>query len=211
MTVKSIQQLNQEFLAEYLPEQPAPDKPEAETPKAGTAETVPESAPRGPPVWKELLYLLMKITAIALTFVLMFTFLFGLVRVQEPSMAPAIKDGDLVIFYRYTQSGYLSQDIVALDYNGQRQVRRVAATAGDIVDIAEGGLIINGALQHEPGIYQQTERYQEGMVFPLTVPDGEIFVLGDGREGAADSRIYGCVKIEDTLGKVMTIIRRRNI
>jgi signal peptidase I len=126
-------------------------------------------------------------------------------------MAPAIKDGDLVLFYRYTNTGYVPQDVIALEYNGSKQARRVVATAGDTVDIKEGCLVINGAMQQEAGIYQTTERYQDGVDFPLTVPEGQVFVLGDSRTGAADSRMYGCVEIKDTLGKVMTVIRRRSI
>ena len=126
-------------------------------------------------------------------------------------MIPAVKDGDLVLYYRYTRSGYLPQDVIALEKDGQKQVRRVVATAGDTVDITEDGLVINGALQQESEIYQKTERYRDGVEFPLTVPEGQVFVLGDNREGATDSRVYGCVKIEDTLGKVMTVIRRRSI
>jgi len=163
------------------------------------------------PVWKDLLFLFVKIAVIALVFVMLFTFLFGIIRYQEPSMAPAIKDGDLVIFYRYSQNGYLPQDAIVLSYDGQRQVRRVVATAGDTVDITEYGLLVNGALQQEAEIYYDTERYLEGVDLPLTVPDGHVFVLGDKRAGAADSRIYGPVMIENTEGKVMTVIRRRGI
>ena len=162
-------------------------------------------------VMKDLLFLLVKIAVIVVAFVMLFTFVFGIVRYQDPSMVPAIKDGDLVVFYRSTSSGYLPQDVVVLEYQGQKQVRRVLATAGDTVDINEDGLLINGAQQQEQGIYQNTERYEEGVDFPLTVPEGEVFVLGDSRENATDSRIYGCVKTDDTLGKVMTVIRRRAI
>ena len=126
-------------------------------------------------------------------------------------MAPAIKDGDLVFFYRYTSAGYLPQDVIVLEYNGQRQARRVVATAGDTVDITENGLVINGAQQHEPEIHHKTERYQDGVSFPLTVPERQVFVLGDNRTDSTDSRKYGCIRIEDTLGKVMTVIRRRDI
>lgn len=172
----------------------------------------PETTTRQQPaVLKELVILLVKIASIALVVVLLFTFLYGAIRYPEPSMAPAVKDGDLVIFYRYTKSGYLPQDVVALEYNGQKQVRRVIAMAGDVVDITEDGLVINGALQQEPGIYQRTQRYQEGVDFPLTVPEGRVFLLADSRTGAVDSRVYGCVELEATLGKVMSLIRQRNI
>ncbi|MCL2014372.1 MAG: signal peptidase I [Oscillospiraceae bacterium] len=162
-------------------------------------------------VWKDLIFLLVKTASIALAFMLLFTFLFGIARYQDPSMAPAVRDGDLVIFYRHAKNGYLPQDAIALKKDGQMQVRRVVAVAGDTVDITPDGLVINGALQYEPEIYQKTERYEEGVDFPLTVPEGHIFVLGDSREGAADSRIYNSVKAGDTLGKVMTVIRRRSI
>jgi signal peptidase I len=71
--------------------------------------------------------------------------------------------------------------------------------------------MFNGALQKEPEIYQHTERYAGGVEFPLTVPGGRVFVLGDGRAGAADSRIYDCVRIGDTYGKVIAVVRRRSI
>jgi signal peptidase I len=180
-------------------------EPEAEKEKAR------KNKRKKPSLLSDILFLMMKITLISLAFALLFTFLFGLIRYQEPTMAPAVKDGDLVIFHRYPSNGYQVRDAVVLEYNGQRIVRRVVATAGDIVDVTEDGLLINGAPQQEPDIYQKTERYQEGVEFPLTVPDGQVFVLADARAGATDSRIYNCIKIEDTLGKVMAVIRRRSI
>ena len=186
-------------------------QPKAMRKKVSLQETTSKKPAQGQSVLKDLLYLLVKIAAIALVFVLLFTFLFGIIRYQDPSMDPAIKDGDLVVFYRYNKSGYLPQDAIVVEYGGKLQVRRVVATAGDVVNITEDGLVINGALQQEPGIYQKTQRYAEGEKFPLTVPEGEVFVLGDGREGATDSRIYGCVKTDDTLGKVMMVIRKRGI
>jgi signal peptidase I len=210
---------------QQAPQQTSPQTPQQASPQSSqpasrqkpqraaqqAAQQAPRRAPQQPSALKDLLFLLIKTAAIALAFILLFTFLFGIVRYQEPSMVPAIKDGDLVIYHRLSQSGYQPNNVVVLEYHGQKQARRVVATAGDTVDITGQGLLINGALQQEPGIYQDTERYAEGIDFPLTVPEGEIFLLGDSRTGATDSRIYGCVKVEDTLGKVMTIIRRRGI
>lgn len=159
---------------------------------------------------EEILFLLAKIAAIIVVFLLVFLFLFGLCRNSEASMDPAVKDGDLVMFYRLDKN-YIAQDTLVLEFEGHKQVRRVVATAGDTVDITEEGLLVNGALQQEAEIYSLTQRYEDGVEFPLTVREGEVFVLGDSRVNAADSRIYGAVRVKDTLGKVMTILRWRNI
>jgi len=179
----------------------------------GKASAAPAAAaaPQATPVWKDLLFLLAKLAGIALVFMVLFSFVFGVMRYQDPAMSPAVKDGDLVVFHRYTKSGYRPQDAVVVKFEGEKQVRRVVATEGDTVDISGGGVIVNGARQQETGIYVETERYEGGVSFPLQVPAGCVFVLGDERHIAADSRVYGPVKIADTLGKVMTVIRRRGI
>ena len=106
---------------------------------------------------------------------------------------------------------YVKSDVLALEYEGETQARRVIAVAGDEVDITEDGLFINGSLQQEHEIYEETVRYDTDIEFPLMVGEGQVFVLGDGRENAADSRVYGCVNVEDTMGKLMMIIRHRGI
>lgn len=166
--------------------------------------------PEASSLFKETMFLLLKIAAVVIAFILVFTFLYGLHRNTDPAMDPAIRDGDLVLFYRLDKT-YAAGDTLLLEYDGQRQVRRVVATAGDTVDITEDGLMINGALQQEPKIYQETYPYADGVTFPLTIGEGQVFVLGDARENATDSRIYGAVNTKDTLGKVITILRRRNI
>ena len=163
-----------------------------------------------PSVWQELGALAIKILVISVSSVLIFTFMYGFHRNTDPDMAPMVKAGDLVLFYRLSRD-YAVGDLLLLDFQGERQVRRVIANAGDTVDITESGLIINGALQHEPEIFQQTWRYTYGIPFPLTVEEGQVFVLGDARENATDSRVYGPVNTSDTLGTVITVIRRRGL
>ena len=163
---------------------------------------------KAPPIWKDLLALFLKIAALAALFLLLITFLFGLYRNQDGDMFPSVKDGDLVVFYRLDDD-YHASDCLVLDYQGQRQVRRVIAVAGDTVDITEDGLFVDGVLQYEPDIYESTFRYEDGCDFPVTLQDGEVFVLGDARDNATDSRVYGPVKADDALGKVIMIIRRR--
>jgi len=162
------------------------------------------------PVSRELLNLLIKIGAIAAVLVLTFTFVYGLQRNTDPGMAPAVKDGDLVMFYRLDKD-YAIGDLLLVDFQGESQVRRVVAKAGDTVDISDGGLIVNGALQQEPDIYQQSRRYADGVSFPLTVGQGQVFVLGDARENASDSRVYGPLDTKDTGGTVIVIVRGRGL
>lgn len=169
----------------------------------GTAATQPS-------LQKDILYLLAKLAAISVFFLLLFTLMFGLYRNTDGSMFPGVRDGDLVMFYRLDKR-YVARDTLVLAYQGQKQVRRVVATAGDTVDITEEGLLINGALQQELDIYAATQRYDNGVEFPLVVPEGHVFVLGDSRTNATDSRVYGTLDISDTLGKVMSILRQRNI
>ncbi len=159
---------------------------------------------------RELLYLAIKILGIVLVFFLVFTFIYGVGRVTDESMSPAMREGDLVIFYRLDQA-YSAGDVLLLEYEGKRQIRRVVAVAGDTVDITEEGLFINGALQQEPHIFESTARYENDLELPLTVGEGQVFVLADARENATDSRVYGIVDTHDTLGKVIALFRRRNL
>jgi signal peptidase I len=165
--------------------------------------------PEQPTLMQEIIYLLIKIDCLLLVFGLLVIFVFGLIRYSDAAMEPAVQDGDLVLFYRLDKD-YVASDVVVLDYEGRFQVQRVVAVAGDTVDITDEGLFINGALQEEPSVYERTIRYLEGIDFPVTLNEGEVFVLGDNRDSSTDSRIYGPVKAADTCGKVMTVIRRRN-
>jgi signal peptidase I len=171
----------------------------------------PRGRPKGQPsVWRELLSLFIKLAAICAAFALAFTFLYGLHRNLDPDMTPAVKDGDLVLFYR-PDKDYAAGELLVLSFRGQKQVRRVVAAAGDTVDITESGFTVNGALQQELNIYEDTQRYEDGTELPVTLAEGEVFVLGDSRENATDSRVYGPVKVKDTLGTVIAVIRRRNM
>lgn len=164
---------------------------------------------RKPSLLQDIVALLIKIFAILTIFVLLFTFLFGIFTVKDVSMSPALQDGDLVFFYRLA-NGFVASDAVVVEYEGEKQVRRVVAVSGDTVDITEDGLFINGAFISEESS-DEILLYQDGITFPVTVPDGHIFVLADVRNGPADSRMYGTVSENDVLGKVATIIRQRNI
>ena len=164
---------------------------------------------KGPPGIKDdIIYLLGKIVFVIATLALLYFFLFGIIRYNDDGMKPALKDGDVVVYYRLDKK-YSVGDLLTYEYKGKLRVARVIATAGSTIDINEDGLIVNGSPQQEQDIYKETLLYKEGVEFPLKVPEGSLFVLGDNRTSAVDSRVFGAIPIKDTQGKVVTIVRRR--
>lgn len=170
------------------------------------AETVEQPAKKPPGVLNDILKLILKILVIVLVFMLMFTFLFGTAKVADNAMDPNIKEGDRIIYYRLDKN-YVATNCVAFRYNNQTNVMRVVAVAGDTVDMTEDGLVINGALQSEPDPSKDTLPFKEGASFPVKLKKGEVFLMGDNRPEAVDSRQFGPVQAKDTLGELMTVIR----
>lgn len=163
-----------------------------------------------PSLAQDIIQLLLKIVILILVIFLIFTFLYGIVRINDISMKPSIKDGDLVVYYRLDHR-FISGDVAVFEKDNKTMTGRVVAVAGDTVDITKDGLMINGAEQISQDIYFDTTRFKNGVDFPLTVKEGQVFVLGDNRPKASDSRIYGCIDLKEIRGKVIAIIRSRGI
>ena len=159
---------------------------------------------------KDLIALFLKMLITAFVLYIVSMLVFGVFRSGDMSMSPGIGEGDLVFTYRLDKD-YCANDLVVIKYEDAYQVRRVVAIAGDTVDISEKGLVINGQLQSEPDIRKQTYAYAEGISFPITLNNGEIFILADDRENATDSRYYGPIVTEDTCGAVMAVLRHNGL
>lgn len=172
-----------------------------------TAEPAGAVPPR-PSILHDLLMLFLKIALVVVLGVALLTFVFGLYRVNDDYMQPAVKSGDVVMYYRLDRK-FVAGDVLVLHYNGRLTCSRVIAVAGDEVNIDSEGLLVNGSYQQEQGITDDTTQVADGVTFPLTVPEGSVFLLGDHRTSAVDSRIYGCVPEGDIWGKMMGQFRWR--
>lgn len=140
---------------------------------------------------------------------LLMTQVFLLTQVKGNAMFPALKDGDLVFAFRL-QSEYRQDDVVIYENNGETQVGRVIAKEGDVVTLDDSGtLTVNGTVQDGEIVYPTYAK--EGLDYPLRVPEGTMFLLGDYRTQAKDSRDFGPVPLSEVEGKVITILRRRGI
>ena len=129
-----------------------------------------------------------------LAVVVVFTFLIRLIGVDGHSMVPSLQDGDRLLVTTSLLSGeYKYGDIVIIQKGafagGEPIVKRVIATGGQTVDIdfETGAVYVDGALLEEDYINELTF-VEEGTEFPLTVPEGSIFVMGDNRNHSSDSR-----------------------
>jgi signal peptidase I len=129
-----------------------------------------------------------------LTVVLVFTFLVRLIGVQGHSMVPSLQNGDrLLVLSPLLDDSFQRGDIVVLRKgtfaDGEPIVKRIIATAGQTVDIdfATGTVTVDGQVLQESYINELTFE-QEGTAFPLTVPAGSVFVMGDNRNHSNDSR-----------------------
>lgn len=140
--------------------------------------------------------------------IVVFVFFFRAVTVSGPSMIPTLQSGDKIIV---RSIGYTAArgDVVVVDgYNkyGDPLVKRVIGVGGDQVDIdfATGVVTVNGAAIDEPYLGTPTNRAGD-VSFPLTVPSGMVFVMGDNRQVSLDSRWQqiGFIDTRDLLGKVI--------
>jgi signal peptidase I len=137
-----------------------------------------------------------------------FTFMFGIARINGEAMYPRIRDGDL-IFYSRIGKDYSIGDVLTFRVDGVRRVARVVAKGGDVVDINEDGqLLVNGNVQEEE-IFYQTEAHISDVTYPYTVAENSYFLLCDFRTISLDSRDYGAISEADIDGQVISILLRR--
>ena len=165
--------------------------------------------------WKQSVILyLHDLVYMLVVILLLFLLFFRVIVVSGDSMYSTLMDGDYLlllskIFYQEPQQG----DIIVASKDsyddGAPIIKRVIATEGQIVDIDfENGIVyVDGLPMDEPYINNLTTR-AEGVLFPLFVEKGCIFVLGDNRAVSKDSRHpeIGLIDTRQVMGKAVFLI-----
>ncbi len=136
---------------------------------------------------------------------------FGVGSVQNGDMHPTMEAGDVYFYYRL-QTKWHAGDLVCAQKEGKVLVGRVAAQAGDRVEITPAGeVLVNGSRVVENDIHTDTPAYEGGPEYPVQLGEGELFLLCDERLAGADSRLYGPVSAEECRGKILVLVRRNNL
>lgn len=158
---------------------------------------------------KNVLLWIFEITVTLVFAVVTAILLFQSVTMQESSMEPTLSVGDKYFVNRviYKVSAPKRGDVIVFRTNAEDDaalhIRRVVGIPGDVIQIANGRILLNG------------ETYKEGKDFPsisspgaaaspISLENGEYFVLGDNRNNSEDSRHgdIGIVKKRYITGKL---------
>ena len=128
------------------------------------------------------------------------SFFIPIVGVEGTSMNDTLADGD----YVYVSKGYRTAtrgDIVLFNYSDKQLIKRIIGVAGDsvYVDSLSDTVILNGNVLNEPYVNYP---HVPGTDEEIKVPEGYVFVMGDHRNNSHDSRRFGCIPVEDIIGKV---------
>ena len=118
-------------------------------------------------------------------------------------MEPTLSDGEILFLRRTKEVG--AGDIAGFYYEGKILLKRVIGMPGDEIEIdTDGNVSVNGQPLEEPYLREKSlEKCQ--LEFPVTVPEGTFFVLGDNRAVSVDSRdlSVGYVRKDQVVGRAV--------
>lgn len=152
------------------------------------------------------------------------TFLFQAFTIPSGSMLETVQIGDYLLVNKFIYGvknpftdNYLIEadgpqigDIIVFKYPGDPSIdyiKRVEGLPGDVIEVRDKQLYRNGEAVHEdyiqhihPNLIGRLDN-----IGPITVPEGEYFVMGDNRDNSEDSRAWGTVKRNAIHGKAWRI------
>ena len=175
------------------------------------AEPSPEPASEPPPeerkglTWRRFLIETVIVFGLAIPLALgLHTFVTQVYAISGSSMEPTLHHGERVVIDKisgaFTDLEFGDVVIFSSPKNSSRNlVKRVIGVPGDRIVLRGDTVYRNGVELDET--YALRSLYHEDDEF--TVPEGEIFVLGDNRPQSKDSRHFGTIDAESVRGRVV--------
>lgn len=158
--------------------------------------------------WRAILEIVQALALAVVISVVLNLFVVQVTEVRQRSMEATLEQNDRVLVSKvdYRFSTPEPGDIIVFNPPNESSipyVKRVVAVGGDVIDLRDGRVYVNGRLSEMPQARGNTLPQQPRISYPFTVPDGEVFVLGDNRLSSSDSRTFGSVPVANVIGKVI--------
>lgn len=145
--------------------------------------------------------------------VLVRSFLLSSSVVMGESMSPTFEHNDRLVISKISDIERFDMVVFHAPDADDYYVKRVIGLPGDTIEIDEEVLYVNGEAIQEPYIAEsedeedspitrKTDFTLEEMTGQSSVPDQNLFVLGDNRMNSKDSRFFGFIHEDDVIGKV---------
>jgi signal peptidase I len=77
-------------------------------------------------------------------------------------------------------------------------IKRVIAVGGETIEIRDNQVLVDGVALDEPYVKEGSRMPLYG---PFTVPEGQVFVMGDNRSQSTDSRVFGPIREDSIIGR----------
>ncbi|MEM6869351.1 MAG: signal peptidase I [Cyanobacteria bacterium P01_C01_bin.121] len=162
--------------------------------------------------WKKTLIENVRLVAIALVIAIFVRFFIAEPRfIPSPSMVPTLAVGDRLLVEKVSYHLHLPNrgDIVVFEPPPQLQeygyqasqafIKRVIGLPGQQVQVSQGKVYVNG----EPLAENYVLEAPQYEMPPVTVPAGQLFVMGDNRNDSNDSHVWGFLPIENVIGRAL--------
>ena len=146
--------------------------------------------------YKKIRNFVIVLAVVSSIIIVIYKYLIGFSPISGYSMFPTLENGDYVLYSRIDHS-FQCGDVIALQLpSGEKYVKRIVAIGGDTVDIIDGVFYRNGEAIDD----MLTLEEEGGIIYPLIVPEGDVFTLGDNRPESIDSRFFGTVNLRQVQG-----------
>jgi len=119
---------------------------------------------------------------------------------SSTSMENTVRPGSTILVEK--GQGVRRGDVIVLSRPGGPFIRRVIGLPGDRVACCTAGHVtVNGKPLEESYVYPGDQ--PSAVTFSVTLPPGQLWVLGDHRSIAIDSRMWGPVPVSDVIGRAV--------
>lgn len=159
--------------------------------------------------WRAILEIVQALALAVVISVVLNLFVVQVTEVRQQSMRPTLEQNDRVLVSKvdYRLGAPERGDVIVftppVPDPSIPYVKRIIAVGGETIDLRSGTVFVNGERVDIPQAQGATQPQSPQVAYPFTIPDGQVFVMGDNRTFSSDSRTFGAVPVSNIIGKVI--------